>query len=200
MDSETNTNLIIAISSPSGAGKTSICKKLLEIDSKLKISISDTTRIARQNEVNGKDYNFLTKEEFQTKIMQNKYVEYAEVFGNFYGSPKENVVNILESGNDVLFDIDWQGVKQLKDSSLKNILSIFIMPPNKNEIQKRLNTRAIDSGDNKESIKQRMALYETEISHQNEYKYIVTNDVFEICLYEILKIIDDERKKLIKST
>ena len=200
MDSETNTNLIIAISSPSGAGKTSICKKLLEIDNKLKISISDTTRIARQNEVNGKDYNFLTKEEFQTKIMQNKYVEYAEVFGNFYGSPKENVVNILQSGNDVLFDIDWQGVKQLKDSSLKNILSIFIMPPNKNEIQKRLNTRAIDSGDNKESIKQRMALYETEISHQNEYKYIVTNDVFEICLYEILKIIDDERKKLIKST
>ena len=186
--------LLIVISSPSGAGKTSICQKLIEIDSSIRISISDTTRSARQNEVDGRDYNFISNAEFMKKIKKNEYIEFANVFGNYYGSAKTNVEDILRKGYDVLFDIDWQGASQLKKSSFHNIVSIFIIPPNKDEIQKRLNLRATESGDNKESIKNRMELYETEMSHQNEYDYIVVNDKFSECIDEIANIIKQVRK------
>ncbi len=187
--------LLIVISSPSGAGKTSICQKLIEIDSSIRISISDTTRSARQNEVDGRDYNFISNAEFMKKIKKNEYIEFANVFGNYYGSAKTNIENILRKGYDVLFDIDWQGASQLKKSSFHNIVSIFIIPPTKDEIQKRLNLRATESGDNKESIKKRMELYETEMSHQNEYDYIVVNDKFSECIDEIANIIKQVRKK-----
>ncbi len=195
MEHNRKNQLLIVISSPSGAGKTSICRKLLEIDEKIKISISDTTRLARQNEVDGKDYNFISNDEFVNKIKKNKYIEYANVFGNYYGSAKSNIKELLNKGHDVLFDIDWQGASQLKKSSFNNIVSIFIVPPTKNEIQKRLNSRATESGDNKESIKKRMQLYETEMSHRNEYDYIVINDKFSQCVDEIVNIIRQEREK-----
>jgi len=188
--------LIIVISSPSGAGKSSICKQLLKDDLQLNISISDTTRPPRDNEINGKDYNFIEKNEFESRISNNKYIEYANVFGNYYGSLHKNVQNLLDNGFDVLFDIDWQGSLQLKASNQPNLLTIFITPPSKEIIYKRLKLRAEKSGDNEQAIKYRMEMYETEMSHQNEYEHIVENDDFEECVLKIKKIILEARTKL----
>ncbi|MBD1141937.1 guanylate kinase [Pelagibacterales bacterium SAG-MED32] len=188
--------LIIVISSPSGAGKSSICKQLLKDDPKLNISISDTTRPPRDNETNGTDYNFIEKNEFEKRIRNNEYIEYANVFGNYYGSLHKDVQNSLDNGFDVLFDIDWQGSLQLKASNQPNLLTIFIIPPSKEIIYERLKLRAEKSGDNEKAIKYRMEMYETEMSHQNEYEYIVENDDFEKCVYKIKEIILEARAKL----
>ena len=192
--------LIIVISSPSGAGKTSVCKKLLEKDDSIGLSISDTTRPARDNEKNGIDYNFIEKDEFKNKIISNSYIEYANVFGNFYGSLKDNILNHFNENKDILFDIDWQGASQLKNSSFSNIISIFIIPPSKEAIHQRLKLRAVNSGDNEIAIDKRMQQYETEMSHKNEYDYIVINDKLETCVTEIEKIINNHRKKLINQS
>ena len=120
--------IIIVVSSPSGAGKTSVCQKLIQRNNKIALSISDTTRPARDNEKNGIDYNFVSKIEFLKRIDNGAYIEHANVFGNFYGSSYENIINIFENNKDVLFDIDWQGAEQLKKSSYSNIISIFIIP------------------------------------------------------------------------
>ena len=130
--------LIIVISSPSGAGKSSICKQLLKDDPQLSISISDTTRQPRDNETNGTDYNFIEKDEFEQRIKNNDYIEYANVFGNYYGSLQKGVQKLLDDGFDVLFDIDWQGSLQLKASNQPNLLTIFITPPSKEVIYERL--------------------------------------------------------------
>ena len=188
--------LIIVISSPSGAGKSSICKQLLEDDPQLSISISDTTRSPRDNETNGKDYNFIEKDEFERRIKNNEYIEYANVFGNYYGSLHKNVKNSLDNGFDVLFDIDWQGSLQLKDANHPNLLTIFITPPSKEVIYERLKLRAEKSGDSEQAIKDRMKMYETEMSHQNEYEHIIVNDDFEECIFKIKKIILEARTKL----
>ncbi len=188
--------LIIVISSPSGAGKSSICKVLLEDDPQLSISISDTTRPPRDNETNGKDYNFIEKDEFESRIKNNEYIEYANVFGNYYGSLHKGVQNLLDKGFDVLFDIDWQGSLQLKASNYPYLITIFITPPSKEIIYERLKLRAEKSGDNEQAIKYRMEMYETEMSHQNEYEYIVENDDFEECIFKIKKIILEARTKL----
>ena len=188
--------LIIVISSPSGAGKSSICKQLLKDDPQLNISISDTTRLPRDNETNGKDYNFIKKNEFESRIKNNEYIEYANVFGNYYGSLQKDVQKSLDNGFDVLFDIDWQGSLQLKDSNLPNLLTIFIIPPSKEIIYERLKLRAEKSGDNEQAIQYRMKMYETEMSHQNEYQHIVENDEFEECVFKIKKIILEARTKL----
>ena len=187
--------MIIVISSPSGAGKSSICKQLLKDDPQLNISISDTTRPPRKNEKNGKDYNFIEKDEFESKIKKNEYIEYANVFGNYYGSLYKDVQNSLDHGFDVLFDIDWQGSIQLKASKFSNLLTIFITTPSKEIIYERLKLRAEESGDNEQAIKKRMAMYETEMSHQNEYEHIVENDKFEECVLKIKKIILEARSK-----
>ena len=126
--------IVIVISSPSGAGKTSVCHKLIERDKSIALSISDTTRPARDNEIDGVDYNFIKEEEFKIRIKNKSYIEYANVFGNFYGSQYKNITDHFESGRDILFDIDWQGAKQLKNSSFVNIVSIFIIPPSKDAI------------------------------------------------------------------
>ena len=188
--------LIIVISSPSGAGKSSICKQLLKDDPQINISISDTTRPPRDNEIDGTDYNFIEKNEFESKIKNNEYIEYANVFGNYYGSLLKDVQNSLDNGFDVLFDIDWQGSLQLKASNQPNLLTIFITPPSKDIIYERLKLRAEKSGDNEEAIQYRMQMYETEMSHQKEYEYIIENDDFEKCISEIKKIIEDTRIKL----
>ena len=184
---------LIIISSPSGAGKTTICKRLLKMDKFLKVSISDTTRPPRSNEVEGKDYNFIDEKEFKDRIEKDLYAEFANVFGNYYGSLKKNVKNILDSGNDVLFDIDWQGAAQLRQSEFKNILSIFLIPPTKASIYERLKSRAELSGDDLSVINKRMDMYDTEMSHRNEYDFIVTNNDLEECVSQIISIINKVR-------
>ena len=193
---DNNTQMIIIISSPSGAGKTSICKKILEKDDLIRLSISDTTRIPRDNEIDGKDYNFISEYDFKQKIDNNEYAEYATVFGNYYGSLHTNVMNLLNSGFDVLFDIDWQGAKKLKNSQYDNILSFFIMPPSKEDIYERLKTRALLSGDDKNAINKRMLSYETEISHRKEYDHIILNDNIDNCVKKLHDLILYKRKNL----
>jgi len=188
-----NKALIIIISSPSGAGKTSICRKLLKLDPNIKLSISVTTRTARDNEINGQDYYFVNVDEFQYMVNNNKFLEHAKVFNNYYGSLRKNVDEHLSNGNDVLFDIDWQGAQQLVKSDYSKIVTIFILPPSKESIEERLLVRKNDSGDNIETVKNRMLEYETEVSHQEEYKYIVINKDLDECTNEIIKIIRNEK-------
>ena len=193
MDKNINKPLIIIISSPSGAGKTSICKNIVSLDSNIRLSVSVTTRPARDNEIDGKDYHFIDSAEFKSMLKDNQFLEYAKVFNNYYGSLRKYVDSYLAQGNDVLFDIDWQGAQQIVNSDYDNIVTIFIMPPSKKSIEERLLTRQKDSGDNLETVKSRMLEYETEISHKNEYNYIVINDNLEECTNEIIKIIQSER-------
>ena len=195
MSQNKNPKLLIIISSPSGAGKTSVCKKILENNKGISISISDTTRPARNNEVDGIDYNFISSIEFDERIKNNLYIEYAKVFNNYYGSLKENIIKLFNEGKDVLFDIDWQGAKQLRESNYSRILSIFIVPPSKEAIYERLKFRTEKSGDNNQDIENRMKQFEIEMSHKDEYDFIVMNDDFETCVKRIESIIQDERKK-----
>ena len=193
MDSKNNIPLIIIISSPSGAGKTSICKRLLSLDSNIKLSISVTTRAARDNEVDGKDYYFVSSDKFRDMLNNNQLLEHAKVFNNYYGSLRKNIDEHIVNGNDVLFDIDWQGAQQIVNSDYSRIITIFIMPPSKESIEQRLLSRQKDSGDNIEIVRKRMLEYETEISHQDEYKYVIINDNLDECSNKIIKIIKDER-------
>ena len=186
--------ILIVISSPSGAGKTSVCKKLLELDSELRPSISVTTRRPRNNETNGIDYIFISKEDFDKKISNGQFLEYANVFNNKYGTLVSSTKDILNQGFDVLFDIDWQGTQQLSQNS-NNILTIFILPPDKNEIERRLKKRETENSENIDIVSERMSKFEDELSHWKEYDYVVTNDNFDKCVSEILNIISAERKK-----
>jgi len=187
--------LLIVVSSPSGAGKTSVCREILKNNDSIQISISATTRKPRQNEVNGVDYNFISRDDFQKKIQDSQFLEYAEVFDNFYGSLSKDVEKITKSKKDVLFDIDWQGTQQLYQSKPNNLVSIFILPPSKDEIENRLRQRKVDSGDDESIINQRMSKFKDEISHWVEYDYVVINNNLETCVDEILNIISVERKK-----
>jgi guanylate kinase len=186
--------ILIVISSPSGAGKTSVCKKLLELDSELRPSISVTTRRPRNNETNGIDYIFISKEDFDKKISNGEFLEYANVFNNKYGTLVSSTKDILNQGFDVLFDIDWQGTQQLSQNN-NNILTIFILPPDKNEIERRLKKRETENSENIDIVSERMSKFEDELSHWKEYDYVVTNDNFDKCVSEILNIISAERKK-----
>jgi len=191
--------MLIIISSPSGAGKTSLCKKLLEIDKTIKPSISVTTREPRKNEINGEDYIFVTKNDFNLKIERNEFLEYATVFNNKYGTLISSTNLLLNKKFDVLFDIDWQGTQQLSQNN-DNILTIFILPPNKQEIEKRLRERESKNSENTDIIKERMSKFEDELSHWKEYDYVVTNDNFDKCISEIIDIISAERKKRSRQT
>ena len=191
--------MLIIISSPSGAGKTSLCKKLLEIDKTIKPSISVTTREPRKNEINGEDYIFVTKNDFNLKIESNEFLEYATVFNNKYGTLISSTNLLLNKKFDVLFDIDWQGTQQLSQNN-DNILTIFILPPNKQEIEKRLRERESKNSENTDIIKERMSKFEDELSHWKEYEYVVTNDNFDKCISEIIDIISAERKKRSRQT
>jgi guanylate kinase len=186
--------ILIVISSPSGAGKTSICKKLLELDSELRPSISVTTRKPRNNETNGIDYIFISKEDFEKKISNGEFLEYANVFNNKYGTLASSTMDLLNKDYDVLFDIDWQGTQQLSQNN-NNILTIFILPPDKNEIERRLKKRETENSENVDIVNERMSKFEDELSHWKEYDYVVTNDNFDKCVSEILNIITAERKK-----
>ena len=187
--------LLIVVSSPSGAGKTSVCRKILENNDSIQISISATTRKPRKNEVDCIDYNFISRDDFENKIKNNEFLEYAEVFDNFYGSLIKDVEKITKSKKDVLFDIDWQGTQQLYQSKPSNLVSIFILPPSKDEIENRLRQRKVDSGDDESTINKRMSKFKDEISHWVEYDYVVINNKLDACTDEILNIIHVERKK-----
>ncbi len=186
--------MLIVISSPSGAGKTSICKKLAELDSLIKPSVSVTTRKPRKNEIDGVDYIFISGESFEKKISNGEFLEYANVFNNQYGTLNKTTSALLDKGYDVLFDIDWQGTQQLSQAN-DNILTIFILPPSKKEIEKRLQKREAKNSEDLGIIKERMLKFEDELSHWKEYDYVVTNDDFDNCILEITKIINVERTK-----
>jgi guanylate kinase len=178
---------LIIISSPSGAGKSTLCKMIIENNDDIKLSISCTTRKKRDKEIDGKDYFFINKEKFDEMIKQNQFIEHAEVFSNFYATPKENVDSQLAKGNCVLFDIDWQGARQIKEKFDKNhILSIFILPPSLEELHKRLQSRAQDD---EKTVSQRMKKAVNEISHYHEYDFVLINDDLEKTFAKINSLI-----------
>ena len=184
--------IVVVLSSPSGAGKTTLVKKIAQ-ENNFKISISYTTRKPRTNEVNGKDYFFISEKEFKNLIKNNEFLEYAKVFDYYYGTRKQPVTDKLIKGKDVLFDIDWQGTQQLKKNTTLSLLTFFILPPNKNVLKQRLLNR--HEGQEK-VINERMSKFSEEVSHWNEYNYIVINDDLNACYNEISNIITAEKKGL----
>ncbi len=186
---------MFVLSSPSGAGKTTISRLLLEKDNNLEMSISVTTRPRRPNEVEGKDYYFVNQAEFSKMVANNELLECAEVFGNSYGTPEKMVEHALERGRDVLFDIDWQGTQQLAKNRREDLVSIFILPPSMQELERRLHSRGQDS---KEVIAGRMAKAANEISNWLAYDYVIVNNDVEESLASVKSILNAERKKRIR--
>lgn len=187
--------VLLVISSPSGTGKTTICKKLLEYDKNIHLSVSVTTRKKRKNEVEGIDYYFRSKKDFLNLKSQNSFIENALVFENYYGTLKSEVLEQLENGIDVLIDIDWQGTRQITQAMKGNLIKIFLLPPSIDELKKRLSKR------NSDSIKEinfRMSKALKEIKHFDEYDYVLVNDNLDNTFQKIVKIIEAERLKLPK--
>ncbi len=182
--------LMLVLSSPSGAGKTTLSRRLLESDGEITMSVSATTRKPRPGEENGKDYHFLTTEDFGVMRNKDEFLEHAKVFDNYYGTPKGPVEEALTAGRDVMFDIDWQGTQQLEESASSDLVKVFILPPSGHELEKRLNTRAQDPPD---VVAGRMAKASDEISHYAEYDYIIVNDDVEKALRELTAILVAER-------
>ena len=192
MDKLKRRGILFVLSSPSGAGKTSIARYILDKEKNIKLSVSLTTRKKRKNEKAGIDYDFISKDVFETKIKNNFFLEWATVFGNYYGTSREKVQKTLKDGNDVLFDIDWQGTQQLSDNKDFDLVTIFILPPSKTVLEKRLNNRAQDS---KIEVIKRMSQASDEISHYMEYNYIVINNNLEDASNQVLSILKAERLK-----
>ena len=192
MDKLKRRGILFVLSSPSGAGKTSIARYILDKDKNIKLSVSLTTRKKRKNEKAGIDYDFISKDLFETKIKNNFFLEWATVFGNYYGTSREKVQKTLQYGNDVLFDIDWQGTQQLSDNKDFDLVTIFILPPSKTVLEKRLNNRAQDS---KIEVIKRMSQASDEISHYMEYNYIVINNNLDDASNQVLSILKAERLK-----
>ncbi|WP_265530578.1 guanylate kinase [Sphingomicrobium marinum] len=182
--------LLIVLSSPSGAGKTTISRKLMEADPTIGMSISATTRPPRPGEEDGVDYHFVTEQAFEHLVDEGELAEWAYVFDHRYGSPKEPIKDALKAGRDILFDIDWQGTQQLETAFGNDLVSIFILPPDMAELERRLRARATDS---EEVIQGRMRRAAGEIVHWNEYDYVLVNDNVEACLDEVKAIIVAER-------
>tara|TARA_B100000029_G_scaffold497902_1_gene566015 strand:+ start:1648 stop:2280 length:633 start_codon:yes stop_codon:yes gene_type:complete len=177
---------MFVLSSPSGAGKTTLTKKLALENKNFTISISHTTRKPRPNEIDGKDYYFVNKEKFDDLVKENNFFEYANIFNNSYGTLKKPVIDFLEGGKDVLFDIDWQGTKQLKEIKNLSIFTFFILPPNLKILKERLLNR---HAGNEVMVKERMNKFHEELSHWDEYDFILVNDDLEACYNNILEII-----------
>ena len=184
--------IMIVLSAPSGTGKTFLANKILERDRFISISISATTRTKRNNEINNKHYFFTNKEQFQNDIMNNQFLEYAKIYNEFYGTPKQDVLKKINQGKDVLFDIDWQGCQQLYTLAKNDVISIFLLPPSKAELYKRLYLR---NQDDKLAIQRRMSRVDTEIGYWHHYDYIIINDSVEQSLNQLLTIIHAERLK-----
>lgn len=184
--------LMLVLSSPSGAGKTTLSRGLLANDPNVTMSVSATTRSPRPGEVDGRDYRFLGVEEFLRMVQQGEFLEHAIVFGNHYGTPKQPVFEALAAGRDVLFDIDWQGTQQLRQQARDDVVSIFVLPPSRGELERRLKARAEDPAD---VIAKRMAKADGEISHWAEYDYVVVNDDISRAQAQVDVILKAERLK-----
>jgi len=185
--------MMFVLSSPSGAGKTTLTKKLAKNNTNFVISISYTTRKPRPNEIDGKDYHFISREKFENLLKKNNFFEYANIFDNYYGTLKKSVLELLSQGKDVLFDIDWQGTKQLNKIKNLSLVTFFILPPNLKVLKERLLNR--HKGQEK-LVEKRMNKFNEEISHWNEYNYVVVNDDLNKCYNKILSIIMSEKKGL----
>lgn len=188
----TRRGLMLILSSPSGAGKTTIVNALLQSETHLKTSISVTTREKRPNEIDGRDYHFVTMQAFKKRIDAGDFLEYAEVFGNYYGTPRQFVMDTLQSGHDVAFDIDWQGTQQISQAARDDLVTIFILPPSLSELESRLLARNQDS---KEIIKDRMREAGAELSHWPEYNYVVTNHDLNESVATVRSILHAERHR-----
>ena len=184
--------LMLVLSSPSGAGKTTLSRALLQSDSAIAMSVSATTRKPRQNEIEGRDYFFVDDAEFERRAVANDFLEHATVFGHRYGTPKAPVKAALKAGRDILFDIDWQGTQQLEAAMGEDLVSIFILPPSMEELERRLKSRGTDSDG---VIADRMSRAAAEISHWPEYEYVLVNRDMNQCLAQVQAIVAAERVK-----
>lgn len=184
--------LMLVLSSPSGAGKTTLSRRLLESDAEIDMSVSATTRKPRPGEVDGKDYFFLSTEDFGIMRNRGEFLEHAKVFGNYYGTPRKPVEEALARGHDVLFDIDWQGTQQLDETAPEDLVKVFILPPSAQDLEKRLEKRAQDPAD---VVAARMAKASDEISHYQEYDYIIINENIDRAFIELQAILRAERLK-----
>jgi guanylate kinase len=184
--------LMLVLSSPSGTGKTTLSRRLLEVDPAVQLSVSATTRPQRPAEVDGRDYHFVDRTRFDEMVRKGQLLEWAEVFGNRYGTPRAPVEEALTRGRDVLFDIDWQGTQQLRDKVSKDFVSVFLLPPSVPELERRLTTRAQDSD---EVISGRMAKAADEMSHWAEYDYVLLNRDVDETFAQLQAILTAERLK-----
>lgn len=184
--------LMFVLSSPSGAGKTTLSRMLLKADRGVELSVSVTTRPKRRGEVEGRDYHFIDRARFDAMVKAGDLLEWAEVFNHYYGTPRRPVEDALRAGRDVLFDIDWQGTQQLREKARDDLVSVFILPPSARELERRLKTRAQDS---KDVIGVRMAKAAGEMSHWPEYDYVVVNRDIDQAFAEVQAILGAERRK-----
>ena len=184
--------LMLVLSSPSGAGKTTLSRRLLQTDPDIVMSVSATTRAPRPNEVDGQDYFFVSSAKFDEMVEAGEFLEHANVFGNKYGTPRAAVMAALEAGKDVLFDIDWQGTQQLKVQAREDLASVFVLPPSKAELERRLRIRAQDS---EIVVRQRMAKASDELSHWAEYDYLLLNDDIQHAQGKLEEILRVERSR-----
>jgi guanylate kinase len=189
--------LLLVLSSPSGAGKTTLAKRLLDANPALELSVSVTTRAPRPGEVEGKDYQFIDAAEFERMKCANELLEWAPVFDKSYGTPRAPVVAALAAGQDVLFDIDWQGTRQLKTQLPADVISVFILPPDGEALERRLRARGLDSA---EVVARRMAAAASEIEHWSEYDYVLVNSDLDASLAALQSILNAERLKRERQT
>ncbi len=189
--------LMFILSSPSGAGKTTISRMLLEADDEIRLSVSVTTRPPRQGETEGVHYHFVDDAEFDRMVEDDGFYEWAHVFGHRYGTPKGRIRAALKEGRDFLFDIDWQGTQQLYQKDQQDVVRVFILPPTIEELRRRLETRATDDGD---VIEARMERARAEISHWDAYDYVVINEDVDSCFAKVREILHAERMKRQRQT
>lgn len=184
--------LLLVLSSPSGAGKTTLARRLLDVDAGIRMSVSVTTRKARRGEVEGVDYTFVDKREFERLKARRKLLEWAEVFGHQYATPRAPVVDALQAGKDVLFDVDWQGARQIKRRLPRDVVRVFILPPDGKTLERRLRSRNQDS---EATVAHRMAAAAAEIAHWQEYDYVIVNANLEESFANLTSILAAERLK-----
>jgi len=185
-------NIMVILSSPSGAGKTTITKKIQQKYQSFKISVSHTTRKPRANEVDGVDYHFVSDEKFKSFIREGKFYEYAKIFDNYYGTLKKNVDDLIKV-NDIIFDIDWQGTKQLSKFPNLKLIKIYLIPPNKNELKQRLIKR---NSDPSKEVEKRFKAFDEDVKHWNDYDYVLINENLDNCYKQIEKIILSHKNKM----
>lgn len=186
---------LIVVAAPSGGGKTSLIRKLLSMIDNIEVSVSHTTRPARPGEENGQDYYFISKQQFVNMVEENEFIEYAKVFDHHYGTSKQHILEQLEAGTDILFDIDWQGAEQIKQHFKEDVVSIFILPPSLDALRARLTHR---NQDTESVIQARMQKAQAEMQHYNQFDYVVINDDFDHAADELASIVIANRLKLTK--